>query len=564
MTDARGRAALAGLLAGAAALHAALMLRAPVGGIVDDAVYLLLARSLRSGTYVVPDGFAHPVTSYWPGAPVLWAIPAWLCEPRWGLCRLAALAVAWAALWQAWRFARRLLSARSAAGVVVLAAFCPAFAANAGVCGSDAAFLALSSAAFAALPDGKVARRRGETAALTACSAAAALLRPEGLLLIPALALAVYWNGGARRAARFAALAFLPALLWLARNRLLAGTASDYARQFASQAAALSDPRVMVEQIARLVGLLFGRGLLGLAWNPFALAAGLLVLAAAGVGAVGALRRRRDPRALALAAFVAAVLVLHVLWRQVLDRYLLLILVPVLVLCALAVEERLSRGQAAAATALALALGAAGDARALTQGRRGAELWPETMAYVRTLPPNVLIQSQDAPAVMLWTGRRALPIFEAATFRDQWLAKCLHNGVGILVLDTNLSHWNRLPDAWLAPVARLNGWAASTPYAALEFRSVAEGTAVYRIAHPDPQRFLRAWDEFRVAMTESPGPAAAREHLRRAVALEPELASARLALAALESGPAADADRRRALVSDPTLAPSDAADAEER
>ncbi len=557
MTASRGRTALAVLLAAAAAVHAALALGTPVGGIVDDAVYLLLARALRAGDYVLPDGFARPVTSYWPGAPALWALPAWLCGGNWGWCRLAALAVAWVGLWQVWRFSRRLLRAESAAAVTVVAAFCPVFAANAGVCGSDAAFLGLSAAAFAALPDPRASRRASD-AVLTACAAAAALFRPEGLLLIPALALAVGWNQGPRRAARFAALALLPALAWLARNRLLAGTASDYARQFASQAAPLADPSVLFDQAARLIGLLFGRGLLGLAWDPLALAAGLLVLAAAAAGTVLTLRARRDARVLALAAYVAAVLVLHVLWRQVLDRYLLLVLAPTLVLCALAAEERLTRGRAAAAAALALALGASADARALSGARFGAQPWPATMAYVRAqVPADGLIQSPAAPAVMLWTDRRAISTFDEVSLRDQWLAKCLNNGVGYLVLDENLTHWSRMPGPWLASISRLNRWAQSSPYAALAFRDAGEGAAVYRLSHPDPARYLRAWDEVRVAMTQSPSADAARAQLKQALALEPELASARLALSSLETGAAADADRRKALASDPTLAPAD-------
>jgi len=57
--------------------------------------------------------------------------------------------------------------ADKAAAVTLLAAFNPVFAANAGICGSDVPFLALSCAAFAALPDGKSKRRLG---ALVLCA----------------------------------------------------------------------------------------------------------------------------------------------------------------------------------------------------------------------------------------------------------------------------------------------------------------------------------------------------------------------------------------------------------
>lgn len=556
MTRAGKRTLAAAGLVAAGALHIAIARDTVVGGMNDDAVYLLLARALRYGRYVLPDGLARPETSYWPGAPALWAFPAMLFAPRWGLCRLAALAVAWAGLWQVWRLSQRQLRTKSAAAVVTLAAFCPVFAANVGVCGSDIAFLAFSTAAFAALPDGRAARR-SETFALTACAAAAALFRPEGLLLVPALALSVYWSQGLRRAATFAAVALLPALAWITHNRMSSGTASDYIRQFASQVTPLANPLVLLQQGARLIALLFGRGLLGLTWDPLAAAAGLFILTGAGAGAIVSLRRRKDPRALSLAAFVFAALILHVLWRQVLDRYLLLVLVPVLVLCARAAEAIPARAAAAAAS-LVFLLSAAGDARTLAQAQPGAEPWPKTMSYVRErLPPDVLIQSPIAPVVMLWTGRRAIALFNAVYRRDQWLAICLANHIDYLVLDDDLEHWRRMPGPWLAMIVRLNRWAQSSPYVVLRFHDAAENTAVYRIAHPDPARYLRAWDSLRAAMTASPTPAVARARLRQAVALEPELASARLALSEMESGAAAGEDRRRALASDPTLVSAD-------
>lgn len=555
MTRARGRLLLAGLLA-AAAVHAVLARAAPVGSIVDDAVYLLLARALRHGAYVLPDGFARPVTSYWPGAPALWALPAWLFAPRWGLCRGAALAAAWSAVFLVWRLARRLLDADKAAAVTLLAAFNPVFAANAGICGSDVPFLALSCAAFAALPDGKSKRRLG---ALVLCAAAAALFRPEGLLLIGALALAVFWTEGPRRAGTFAAASLAPALVWLLRNRLLSGSTSDYVRQLASQMPALWDPLAWIDHVLRLVGLLFGRGLFGLRWDPAALAAGIAALAAAGVGAALRLRRGDDARPLALAAYVVAVLVLHALWWQVLERYLLLVLVPVLILAAFAFEGRSARRRVAGAIAglAALGLGLAADARAVAAAKPAAEPWPETMAYVRAqAPPGAIVQSPVGAVVMLWTDRPAISTFADVSGRDHWLAKCLNNRVEYLVLDEDLSRWRHMPEPWVAVLARLNRWAETSPYVKLQFRSAADATAVYRIAHPDPARYLAAWASFRDAMTSSPDRAAAAAHLKEAVRLEPQLASAWLVLSTLETRPrAAEDDRRRAFAADPALAP---------
>lgn len=525
-----GRSAAAVLLACAAVLQTLIALRTPVGIIIDDAVYLLLARALGHGSYVLPDGFAQPVTSFWPGMPLLWALPVRLIEPHWALARIPALLCSWLALGLTWRLASKMLPAAEVAAAVVLVALSPVFLLAAGVSASDMPFLAACLAAFCALSED---RRPGW---LEAATALACLIRPEGILLAFCLALAVGWRAGSRRAAAFLAVCLAPAAAWLLRNHLLAGTTSDYWTQLSSQMSLLADPSYQLEHAGRLVGVFFGGGLLGLPLPaPAALVVGLLVLFAAGAGAVGLLRRGRDPRVLAMAAFAVGVFCLHLLWQQIFDRYLLPLL-PLIWIFALSAARDLRperrRPALKAAAALLLGLLLWRDAAALSAlPATGAQPWPETMAWIRdNTAPAARLQSFYAPNVMLWTGRSAVASFRGVSLRDHWLAKCLYNGIEYVVVEEDASRWEHMPGAWQAEVYRLGAWAASSPYVAAVFRSPADRTIVYRIRHPHPERFLKAWKLFGEAMLLSREHGPVRTKLLEALALEPELECARAAL----------------------------------
>lgn len=549
--------AFALLLAAAVLLQILTALATPIGHLNDDAVYLLLARALWRGTYVLPNGLNFPVTSYWPGAPLLWLLPVHVFEPRWGWCRLVALACSWTALGLTWRLARRRLPAAWAAAALLFVAWNPVFLRHAGVCSSDMPFLVLSLAAFCALPD----RGRRKIGTLEFAAAAACLTRPEGVLLAASLALTVGWREGLGRAAALLAAALAPLGAWLAYNRLVSGKLSDYLPQLVhTHLPSLWDGTSQLGHAVDVCAGLFGHALLGLPLvsKPALAVAGLLALSVAGLGAARRLRRQDDPHLLAVAAYAWSVIVLHLLWWQVFDRYVLSLLPLLWILILIALKDDVPKPRqrwllvpAAAFLILRIVL----TVQALPP-RRTAEPEPETMAWIRAnVPESSLIQSAIGPSIMLWTGRRAINLIDNAPYRDHWLAICLHNHVEYFVLDENPMRWYLNPPNLQELLRTFHDRVRSSRYISECFRSPGEKTAVYRLRHPDPARFLRASDAFLEAVRSPPGtdPGLVRAKLRESVRLEPEFAIAWAVLAAMDPEPAADVDRRKALRADPTL-----------
>ncbi|MCX5796957.1 MAG: glycosyltransferase family 39 protein [Elusimicrobia bacterium] len=464
------RRALLCLLLAAGGFQVWMAWHAPVGLYNDDALNILLARSLASGAFALPDG--APATEPLPGFALLLALPVRLVDPRWGLLRWLCLAAGWAAVWLTWRLARRVLAEEAALAAALLVALNPVFLRNAGLVRPDVAFLAASLAVLECLALGRL-----WPAALLA--AGAALLRPHGALLAAAAGLALWRRQGWRPALGFVATALLPSCLWAARNLLVAGTVTGYASCWLWRSAPLREPAGLARHLARLTGTLFGHGLAGLRGGPGVLVpAGAAVLGLAAAGAVRLWRREAGAWAQAAAVYSAAVLALHAAWGSVDSRYLL----PLLPLACLFM---LSAGRAAGLVLAAglLMLGAREDlVYARERRQQPPELWPRTMAWIRReTPPQARFQSMFSPALTLLTGRRAEPL-PAAEDRDSWLADCQRRGVDYLHLDRQTGRWSALPPARLAALLRLPDWAASTPYVRRVYSDPEEGSTIWRIS----------------------------------------------------------------------------------
>ena len=517
--------ALLAAIAAACVFQAWLALHAPVGMFQDDALHLLLARAIRHGAFAFPDG--SPAADPLPGFAFLLALPAWVVEPRWGLLRWPALAAGWAALGLTWRLARRVLGGEEALAVTLVVAMNPVFVENAGVLRPDILFLASALGVLDFL-----AEARPGPAALLA--AGAALLRPQGTLLVLAAAAALWRRRGGRAAAKFATALLLLAA-WTARNALVAGTASGYVENWARRAASLRGLAGLARHWGRLAAAL-GHGFTGLRAPGLALAMiGAVLLVAAAAGAWDLSRGRREPPqpevwGLAAAIFGASVLALHLTWSVSDPRYA----IPLLPLCWIFVFlalRRLRSGCRIASLAITVALAAAACQQdgvlARVRARAPAELWPRTMAWIRSQTPGkARIQSMFDMPVMLLTGRQSEepPLVRN---RDSWLAHCIGRGVGYVHLDQDLQRWRTLPPERFAVLLSLPAWVRSTPYAREVFRDPEEGSAIWRIEHPDPRRFRRAWSEYGLALEElsaGAAPRVVRARLESAARLEPGLA----------------------------------------
>lgn len=533
------RLAAAGL--GVLALYVLSTLGAPLGAIGDDALHILLARSLLHGSFTLPSG--APAADPLPGFAALLALPAALAAPHWDWLKLLGVLSAAAVLALTWRLARRFLSEGAALSVVLLTAVNAALVDRVGLVLPDLPYLALSLYVLDAAGD---ARKPKALAGLAAAAAACSLLRPYGALLVLAAALALAADRGWRKAAAFALAALAPLALWTLRGRLLSA-GGGYA---ASLNGLLSEPRAFAAHAASLLAAMGGDGLLSLRGPSGLLAsAGLAAAAAAAWGAARLLKRREDPRAFAIACYCVLMAVQHLIWIPVAARYVLP-LVPlawILIIAGLPMSARPGKLVPALALCAAAALPLRLDLAAARSGLRGsASFQPETMAWIRSAtPPDARFQSLEWPAIALLGERTAVQPVVTEGYRDDWLAWTFAQGADWVLVSRTLTLDGQFQPEAAGLQATLAAFALSSPYGNELYRNEREGTAVIRLRRPDA-KFHDAWKALaaaRSALGYGRPAAEARALLKDAVALEPRLAVAWAYLAALETDPR----RRRAL-----------------
>lgn len=404
---------LIALCAALAAVYALAARRLPVGALNDDAANVLLARALLHGSFSFPGGLGKPA-EFLPGLPLLLALPSALVAPHWGLLRLIPLACCALSLGLAWRLARRLLSPEAAAAAVLLAALNPVLVGLGGLVMPYAPYLALSLA----LIDGADAPGARSLAWLCAGAAAAALLRPHGLLLAACLALPLAHRRRWGASAAVLASAVLPVGAWVLHERLAPGAAAGYAEVWRRQLADIGTPALELSHAADLLARLFAESMLGLAdpWLPEAarVAAGLAFAAAAAAGAVRLLRRRRDDaRAFALVLYAAGIFFLHMTWRWVSTRYAFPLVPLVWILVAAAAEPLFERRPVTArALVLALALATARfDAVHAQWGLTPFRFAPRAVDFIRaSVPADARLYAVNNYTVALLTERACGPL----------------------------------------------------------------------------------------------------------------------------------------------------------
>jgi len=469
--------AAAGLLA-AAGLHIAAALRTPLGAASDDALHLLLARNILSGGYAVPDAAGIPATDPLPGFPALMALPVRLLAPHWLWLRGAELLAVAALLVLAFRLSRRLSGEAAGWAAAFLVAVNPTLVGWAGVALPDAPFCAVSVAGFLLLCSPAFS-----AAGLAALGAAGALLRPEGVALVPALALGCYFRAGARRAAGVLAASFLPLGLWILRDRLVANETTAYVDHwrtlsgFASEGTLAPFAQMLVHGLGGPVGFAFGAAL------------GLAALAAAAFGARALARAKsRGARSAfaALAAFLLGITLMHLGWKSWQSRYVLPFVVALVPFFSAAFAAAYRRSGPAAVFALAF-VAAPGLRTAVGYARDGvaaprASFWPHLENWIETqTPADAVLVTAEPHLTTLLTGRRAY-FPSAAASRDAWIADLRARGVDYVVVGRSG------PRAYFSgDAARLlsdfDSWAVAGPPLALVFGDADEGRLVLRVDH---------------------------------------------------------------------------------
>jgi 4-amino-4-deoxy-L-arabinose transferase-like glycosyltransferase len=465
--------------AGAAALHVAASLRTPLGAASDDALHLLLARNLLSGGYAVPDAAGVPVTDPLPGFAFLMAVPEGLLSPHWGLLRGAALLATGALAFAVWRLARRLSGEAAAWAAFLLVALNPTLIGWAGVALPDIPFAAVAAGAFLLMTLDDV-----PVAALTVLAGAASLLRPEGVILVAAVAAGLGFRHGPKRAGLFFFGALAPLALWLLRNRLAAGTPTAYVDHW-RELSAYSGKSFVIRAATLAAGL--GRGLFGSLPAPAAFAGLLTAAAAAGAGARLVWRSRvSGGRAYIVAAAVywGGLTALHLGWGAWQSRYALAFFAAALPLWGAAFAGLRAKRASAALAVLAL-LAAPGLYRAADFAREGvsdprSEMWPRTAHWLRqNVPAGAGIISTEPYLVALTTGRRAY-FPPGAVSREAWIAELRSGGVRYVLVRP---HGER---AFLSGGARsllsdFDDWAVPSPPLTLAFSDEDEASVVLHL-----------------------------------------------------------------------------------
>lgn len=482
------------VLAALVAIHVVSAMRIPVGAFNDDALFILLAKALRQGAFAWPDAAGRPLSDPLPGFPLLLTLPVWAVEPAWGVLRGVGVASAWACVLLTWRIARRHLPPAWAVSAAALAAVNPVLVGLGGLVIPDTAFVALALALFLLLPE--CASSRTARIALAAGAGFAALIRPQGALLVLSLAASLWYIRGPLLGLGFFISAFLPLGFWSLRNEYHAASLSGFLDNWRSQIVRFQDPSRQSDHAGRLIASLFGEGFLGLADIPFPVQflAGSLVLVLAALGTIRLLRQSKDRggmgvQVFAMAAFSALLLCLHATWELTEARYLLP-LMPLLWILALgAVRPTFSGRPVLAGAALVLllfpALGV--DLLFVRAGAVAAPSYqPRTMGWLRRrLPPKTRLQGSAFHTVTLLTGRVCTPPPQNVRTSEEWLASARAEKVDFVLsaIEPFGAEFSFPRLAWLNE-PQLAQWARKEGLPEV-FRSEEEGTTIYQL-NPKP------------------------------------------------------------------------------
>lgn len=396
-----------------------------VGYFNDDAFYLIGARALTEGRFAELNHPGQPpLIQYLPGYPLLLAPLMPFCAASWLPAQLLSVLVGLSsAAAAAWAFAPDL----DEEGRLLLAALClfnPLALSLSGAVLADAPF------ALAALLLVGTARRAWPRtsprvwAALGAAAGASALIRPNGLALILALAAALAWERRGREAAAALAAAALVVGPWFLRNAAAGGHPLLYAAELAGpiEAAPWTTLGAAASRAGFYLSELYARALFRWPWGAPPAAAAAAAALAGLAAAVLALTRgglsggRRFALLSALALFG-----LLLAWDKRSTRYLLP-LIPLAAAWGLAgLAGR--RGTRLAAAALALASFIV-PARAILAASLRPEAPParapeRTFAWIRanTAPGAVFACELDGQ-LFLRTGRRSVTLPRGADGRN--------------------------------------------------------------------------------------------------------------------------------------------------
>jgi hypothetical protein len=411
------------LLAMAAMLFLLVLPRYPIGVYNDDGAYILAAKSLLQGSYAqlnLPG--QPPFTLYPPGFPLLLApFTLILLVGPVDYLKAVPLLLTLGSVILLWILFKRRLSQSFLIALIALYAFNPITAAFSGLLMSEPCFIFALLGLFIWME--KVPENRLSPWILGALLGWTGLIRTDGIVIIPAVALGLFMARRWRTLAIAVPVGLLSVGLFYLRNALVSESATVYQGGW----------ELMLREVQRE-----GIGILGKnAWEvlstlgiqnfvssqiavrdvPWGLTLGLLILLT-GLVAIGLrafFEEKRDSTGMltAFATFCALYFGIHLVWLAVEVRYGMP-LVPFLLACAVKSAEYCIRHRPRMRGGLILLfvslLGFYGveNARAISRAwLYGERTHPaETYRWIaQHLPDNALILTSGPAVVHLYTGK---------------------------------------------------------------------------------------------------------------------------------------------------------------
>lgn len=516
----------------AAALYAAMLPRFYIGAFTDDTEYVLRAQPPGMHAALAP-GRA-------PGFPLFLTPFVRMAAPHWSDLKLVSVALTLGSGALTWLLFAPWLDAAGGAALAALFALNPVTAEYSGTVMTEPCYLFFTLLAFLLLKRLLERDTAAEAWFLGFLTAWISLVRNEGAVLFPAIAVGLLVQRRPRALARFCTAALIAALAIRAGFSNLTGNylflwKAQFARTGAFELIgravtaflrALSEVALPLAPLSSRPRAEFFRGVLTAAL------AGLI-----GFGIRRFWRQRVPSRAMlvSLALYAALYGLVHCLWAAIELRYLVPLL-PFVLFALLGGAAALPRSVQAAALAALMGAYAWQNVGLLRQtyspGRPADTKLPrETLDWIVVHTPADSVVMEKGLKTMLYTGRRsrfALPAKDIEEFRFA----LLRSGVDFVlsqrlvapqIAQTSRSGLGTEEELWSTNRIWLSRWPQAFPRA---YVNSEEQTTVYAVA-PD-QAYVNAYALYLLAQqdTESGRWTKALNKLDKALALCPNLASA--------------------------------------
>jgi tetratricopeptide (TPR) repeat protein len=534
------------LIAAAALLYCVLLPQHYIGFMEDDAMYVLGAKALTGGRYVLLNAPDHPPQNLaLPGFPLFLAPFVKLVDPHWAWLKWVPLGLLLFSAMLLWKLLEPWTPSVWRSLSLGLFLFNPLTVEMSHLVLSESCFLALSLLILSEL-DPVV---QGKTASWTPWALGLglgwlAVMRPEGFLWVLSVGLVLISRRNWKMLLQIICTAMVPIIGWAARNYLLTGSISGYAALLVNdQGSILPAMGLLAYQgwkflqavgISTLACLPKAPGGSGLQWLQILILAGIMVLIGWGVSRTWKKHSGNFIWVQSAIGFCAFYFLLHSGIAFVDPRYVLPILPFAVFFLIQGFREfiKVFPSLSKSACLLMFILGchyAYQDVTKVYQTWTGSNPRPynfpaQTLAWVRkNLPSDARILTNKAAAIFLYTGRytaSAPGAMNAEEFRFVLLKGRVSN---ILLRPQTLGELERMR-FWKNLEKWIRAWPEAFP---ISYDNSTEGATVYQVK--SDMNFEKAYGLVQEAMKDLQHPAwePAFDKLNKALRLYPALLYAR-------------------------------------